>query len=47
MQSKCKLTPYHGETFKGRPVVTIFNGEIKMKDDKLIGSPTGRPLLFE
>ena len=47
MQSKCKWTPYHGETFKGRPVVTIVNGEIKMKDDKLIGSPTGRPLLFE
>ena len=47
MKSKCKWTPYHGETFKGRPVVTIVNGEIKMKDDKLIGSPTGQPLLFE
>ncbi len=47
MQSKCKWTPYHGATFKGRPVATIVNGEIKMKDDKLIGNPTGQPLLFE
>ena len=47
MQSKCRWTPYHGETFKGRPVATIINGAIKMKDDKIIGDPTGQPLLFE
>ena len=47
MQSKCKWTPYHGHSFKGKPISTIINGEIKMKDDKIIGDPTGQPLLFE
>ena len=47
MQSKCKWTPYHGHSFKGKPISTIINGEIKMKDDKIIGDPTGQPLLFK
>ena len=36
MQSKCKWTPYHGETFKGCPIATIVNGKIKMKNGKII-----------
>tara|TARA_B100000989_G_scaffold291491_1_gene266018 strand:- start:2865 stop:4169 length:1305 start_codon:yes stop_codon:yes gene_type:complete len=47
IHSKCGWSPYHNETFKGRPVATIINGEIKMKNDKIIGEPTGRPLSFE
>ena len=46
MQSKCKWTPYHGETFKGCAVATIINGEIKMKNGVLIGDPHGKPLEF-
>ena len=46
MQSKCKWTPYHGETFKGCPIATIVNGEIKMKFGKIIGSPNGEPIIF-
>ena len=46
MQSKCKWTPYHGETFKGSPMATIIDGKIKMKNGKLIGEPEGKPLEF-
>ena len=46
MQSKCKWTPYHGETFKGCAVATIVNGKIKMLNGKIIGQPEGHPLEF-
>ena len=46
MQSKCKWTPYHGETFKGCAVATIVNGKIKMKNGKILGEPEGLPLNF-
>ena len=46
MQSKCKWTPYHGETFKGSPIATIIAGKIKMKNGSLIGEPEGTPLEF-
>ena len=46
MQSKCKWTPYHGETFKGCAVATIINGKIKMKDGEILGDPEGTPLEF-
>ena len=46
MQSKCKWTPYHGETFKGCAVATIINGKIKMLNGKILGEPEGLPLDF-
>jgi len=46
MQSKCKWSPYHGETFRGSPVATIIAGKIKMKNGSLIGEPEGKPLEF-
>ena len=46
MQSKCKWSPYHGETFKASPVATIIAGKIKMKNGSLIGEPEGTPLEF-
>ena len=46
MQSKCKWSPYHGETCKGSPMATIIAGKIKMKNGKLIGEPEGKPLEF-
>ena len=46
MQSKCKWTPYHGETFKGCAVATIVNGKIKMLNGKILGEPEGLPLDF-
>ena len=46
IESKCGWSPFHGNKFKGTPVATIINGEIKMKDRKIIGDPTGKPLEF-
>ena len=46
IQSKCGWSPFDGEKFKGCPIATIVNGEIKMKFGKLIGSPNGKPIIF-
>ncbi len=46
IQSKCGWSPFHGEKFRGCPIATIVNGEIKMKFGKLIGSPNGKPIIF-
>ena len=46
IESKCKWSPFNRYKFKGTPVATIINGEIKMKDGKIIGDPSGKPLIF-
>ena len=46
MESKCKWSPFHGVEVRGFPVITIINGEIKMKNGKIIGKPGGKPLKF-
>ena len=47
IESKCGWSPFHGYKFKGAPVYTIINGEIKMKDGKILGEPSGKPLKFQ
>ena len=47
IESKCGWSPFSGHKFKGTPINTIIAGEIKMKDGKIIGEPTGRPLSFK
>ena len=47
IESKCKWSPFNGQIFKGTPVSTIINGEIKMKDGKILGDPSGKPMLFK
>ena len=47
IESKCGWSPFNGDEFKGTPVATIINGKIKMKDGKILGSPEGKPLVFE
>ena len=39
-------SPFDGYKFKGTPVATIINGEIKMKDGNIIGEPSGKPMNF-
>ena len=46
IESKCKWSPFHGQTFKGTPVSTIINGKVKMKNGKILGNPEGLPLIF-
>jgi len=47
IESKCGWSPFDGYKFKGTPVATIINGEIKMKNGKLFGHPSGKPILFK
>ena len=47
IQSKCGWSPFNGYKFKGMPVATIVNGEIKMKDGKILGDPKGQPIVFK
>ena len=35
-----------GWKFQGTPVATIINGQIKMKNGKILGNPEGKTLLF-
>ena len=46
IESKCKWSPFNGDKFKGTPVATVINGEVKMKDGKILGDPSGQPLKF-
>ena len=46
IESKCKWSPFNGDKFKGTPVATIINGEVKMKDGKILGDPSGQVLKF-
>ncbi len=47
IESKCGWSPFNGHKFKGTPVYTIINGEIKMKDGKILGEATGKPIKFD
>ena len=47
IESKCRWSPFDGYKFKGTPVATIINGEIKMKNGNLLGDPSGKPMLFK
>ena len=46
IESKCGWTPFNGFKFKGSPVMTIINGNVKMRDGKILGEPEGKPLVF-
>ncbi len=45
--SKCQWTPYDNMNVKGCPIMTIINGEIKMRDGKILGSPNGKAIFFD
>ena len=47
IESKCKWSPFNGMEFKGKPVLTIVNGLIKMENGKILGDPSGKPMLFK
>ena len=46
MDSKCKWSPFNGMDFQGTPVATMVNGQVKMKNGKILGNPLGKSLLF-
>ena len=47
IESKCGWSPFDGYKFKGTPVATIINGEIKMKNGTIIGEASGTPIKFK
>ena len=47
IESKCGWSPFDGHKFKGTPVYTIINGEVKMKDGEILGEASGRPIKFD
>ncbi len=47
IESKCGWSPFDGHKFKGTPVYTIINGDIKMKDGEILGEASGRPIKFD
>ncbi len=42
MHSKMKHSPFHGRTFKGKPVQTILRGKTVAKDGEIVSEPTGK-----
>ena len=46
IQSKSGWTPYHNLKIKGMPVHTIVNGNLVVKDGKVISKPVGRKIIF-
>ena len=47
MANKSGWTPFNNKIVKGWPIMTIVNGKIAMRDGKLMGSPNGKPIIFD
>ena len=47
MANKSGWTPFNNKKVKGWPIMTIVNGNIIMRDGELIGTPQGKPLIFD
>jgi len=46
-KSKAAWTPYDGLKVKGWPYATIIRGNIVMQEDEILGSPIGKPVIFQ
>lgn len=44
--SRCGWTPFDGMSITGWPVATLLNGQVVMRDDEVIGSPSGQAYEF-
>ena len=44
--SKCGWTPFAGKTVRGWPKGTIVRGTVVMREDEVLGTPTGQPVRF-
>ena len=47
IQSKCKWSPFNNLKFKGSPVATIVNGNIIVREGKIVNEVFGKPLIFK
>ncbi|WP_198370394.1 dihydroorotase [Roseomonas rosulenta] len=46
LASPCGWTPFDGTVCTGWPVATIIRGRAVMREDEVLGAPTGRPVSF-
>ena len=44
--SKCGWTPFDGTTVTGWPVATILRGRVVVRDDEVLGTPSGQAVRF-
>jgi dihydroorotase len=44
--SRCAWTPFDGMAVTGWPMMTILRGQVVMRDDQLIGAPSGEAVRF-
>jgi allantoinase len=42
LHSKTRLSPWHGKTGLGRPMMTVVRGNVVMRDSEPVGLPSGR-----
>jgi len=47
VRSKCGWTPFDGRAVVGWPVATVIRGRIVMREDELLGAPSGAPVRFQ
>ncbi len=44
--SPCGWTPFAGTQVQGWPVGTVVRGQVVMREDEVLGAPSGRPIAF-
>jgi dihydroorotase len=44
--SPCGWTPFAGQVCTGWPVMTVVRGRVVMRDNEVLGSPSGAPVRF-
>jgi dihydroorotase len=44
--SPCGWTPFAGHRCTGWPVMTVVRGHVAMREDEVLGAPTGAPVRF-
>ncbi|MDG2286628.1 MAG: amidohydrolase family protein, partial [Alphaproteobacteria bacterium] len=44
--SKCGWTPFDGVNVTGWPMATVLRGNIVVRDDEVLGAPSGKPVRF-
>lgn len=44
--SKCGWTPFDGVNVTGWPMATVLRGQVVVRDDEVLGTPSGKPVHF-
>jgi len=47
IRSRCGWTPFDGQDVTGWPLATVIRGGVVMREDELLGEPSGTPVRFQ